>query len=87
MTRVRNCLVKESQFSSTIFPIGVIGLTLVLGIMLKKYILGYYFWLDEIHNGTLFFYTYIIVGSLNAWFVSDRCRNKSLLRMLKCQLE
>ena len=47
MTRVRNCLVKESEFSSAIFPIGVIGLTLVLGIMLKKYILGYYFWLDE----------------------------------------
>ena len=85
MTRVRNCLVKESEFSSAIFPIGVIGLTLVLGIMLKKYILGYYFWLDEIHNGTLFFYTYIIVGSLNAWF-SDRCRNKSFLRMLTAGL-
>ena len=86
MTRVRNFFVKESEFSSAIFPIGVIGLTLVLGIMLKKYILGYYFWLDEIHNGTLFFYTYIIVGSLNAWFVSDRCRNKSLLRMLTAGL-
>ena len=79
-------MVKESEFSCAIFPIGVIGLTLVLGIMLKKYILGYYFWLDEIHNGTLFFYTYIIVGSLNAWFVPERCRNKSLFRMLTAGL-
>lgn len=43
MRRVRNCLVKESEFSSAIFPIGVIGLTLVLGIMLKKVHIGILF--------------------------------------------
>lgn len=86
MRRVKNCLFKENEFSSAIFSIEVIGLTLVLGIMLKKYILGCYFWLNEIHNGILLLYIYIVTGSLNVWFVPDGCRNRSLVRMLTAGL-
>lgn len=82
MRKVGSYLLKENELSRNVFFFGMTGITVALWFLLKKFILGYYFWQDEIRDGVILHYIYIGVGSLNAWFVSEWCRNKSLFRMI-----
>lgn len=78
MKKLWRSLFKETEFSSTVFSAGIIWLEVMLWFLLKKYVVGYYFWQDKIHDGGLLHYIYMAAGILNIWIVSDRCRNKSL---------
>lgn len=82
MKNTGSSLFKGNEFSSTVFFAGMIGTEIILWFLMKKFILGYYFWQDKIHDGRLLNYIYIAVGVLNIWFVSGRCRKRSMFRMI-----
>ena len=86
MKKPGSYLFKENEFSSKIFFAGMAVIMVVSWFLLKKFILGYYFWQEKIHDGGLLHYIYIAVSVLNLWFVSERCRNKSLFRMITAGL-
>lgn len=82
MKKTGSSQIKGNEFSRTVFFAGMIGTEIILWFLMKKFILGYYFWQDKIHDGRLFNYIYIAVGVLNVWFVSERCRKRRLLRLI-----
>lgn len=86
MRKMGSYFFEENEFSSNMFFGGMTVITVVLWFLLKKFILGYYFWQDEICDGVILHYIYIGIGALNAWFVSEWCRNKSLFRMVTAGL-
>ena len=71
----------ENAFSATIFPFGMMAIMVIVWMLMKRFIFGYFIWQDEVHSGVFLHYIYLAVGVLNAWFVDDWCENRSIIRM------
>lgn len=82
MKKMKAFILKENEFSSAGFWYGAAVIMIALNILMNKILFGHFFWQDEIHNGIMFRYIYLVVGALAIWFVPDWCRNRSFLRML-----
>ena len=81
MRKIRNLLFTENAFSATIFPFGMMAIMVIVWMLMKRFIFGYFIWQDEVHSGVFLHYIYVAVGILNAWIVDDWCKNRSIIRM------
>ena len=81
MRKIRNLLFIENAFSATVFPFGMMATLVIVWMLMKRFIFGYFIWQDEIHSGAFLHYIYVAVGVLNALIVDDWCKNRSIIRM------
>src|SRR5699024_1656655 len=79
--KIRDFLFLENAFSATLFPFGMLAIMVIVWMLMKRFIFGYFIWQVEIHSGVFLLYIYVAVGVLNAWFVDDWCKNRSIIRM------
>ena len=62
MRKIRDLLFAENAFSATIFPFGMMAIMVIVWMLMKRYIFGYFIWQDEVHSGVILHYIYVAVG-------------------------
>ena len=51
MRKIRDLLFMENAFSATIFPFGMMAIMVIVWMLMKRFIFGYFIWQDEVHSG------------------------------------
>lgn len=82
MRKIRDVLFEENVFSSAVFLSGMLAIMVIFWLTMKRFIFGYFIWMDEVYSGTVLNYVYIAVGISIVWVIDDWCSNKSIIRMV-----
>lgn len=81
MKRLSNALFRENSISIAVFEFGVIGIVIVVAIILKKLLFGYFFWQDKMYDGIFLYWMYLGISYLeifgNQWY-----KNRSFACMI-----
>lgn len=81
MRKIRNLLFTENAFSATAFPFGMMAIMVIVWVLMRRFIYGYFIWQDETYSGLFLHFIYLAVGFLNVWIIDSWCKNRSIIRM------